>query len=72
MARQRRYAPSLKRRRWNGRFTEVMLYRYINDVRLPRGDDAVSVNWFELTIVSATTGEQLYHNSFITNHRLTC
>jgi hypothetical protein len=30
----------LERRRWNGRFTEVMLYRYINDVRLRDGDDA--------------------------------
>jgi len=60
----------LERRRWNGRFTEVMLYRYINDVLLRGGDDAVSVNWFELTIVSAKTGAQLYHNSFITNHRL--
>jgi hypothetical protein len=61
---------ALERRRWNGRFTEVMRYRYINDVRLRAGDDALSANWFELTIVSAKTGEQLYHNSFITNHRL--
>ena len=55
---------------WNGRFTEVTLYRYINDVLLRGGDDALSVNWFELTVVNAKTGEQLYHNSFITNHRL--
>jgi hypothetical protein len=59
-----------ERRRWNGRFTEVSLYRYINDVRLRGGDDALSVNWFEITVVNAKTGEQLYHNSFITNHRL--
>jgi hypothetical protein len=39
-------------------------------VLLRGGDDAVSVNWFELTSVNAKTGEQLYHNSFITNHRL--
>jgi hypothetical protein len=60
----------LEHRRWNGRFTEVMWYRYINDVLLRGSDDAVSVNWFELTSVNANTGEQLYHNSFITNHRL--
>ncbi len=60
----------LERRRWNGRFTEVMLYRYINDVLLRGGDDALAANWFEITVVSAKTGEQLYHNSFITNHRL--
>jgi hypothetical protein len=61
----------LERRRWNGRFTEVRRYRYINDVLLRGGDDAMAVNWCELMIVRATTGEQLYHNSFITNHRLT-
>ena len=58
-------------RHFNGRFTEVTLVRYINDVLLRRGDDALSVNWFDITVVSAKTGEQLYHNSCITNHRLT-
>ena len=58
-------------RRWNGRFTEVTLVRYLNDVLLRSGDDALSVNWFEITVVNAKTGEQLYHNSCITNHRLT-
>jgi hypothetical protein len=58
-------------RRWNGRFTEVTMVRYINDVLLRSGDDALSVNWFDITVVKATTGEQLYHNSWITNHRLT-
>ena len=46
-----------------------MRYRYINDVRLRAGDDALSANWFELTIVSAKTG----NNSITTashNHRL--
>lgn len=58
-------------RRWNGRFTEVTLVRYINDVLLRGGDDALSVNWFDITVVNATTGAQLYHNSCISNHRLT-
>ena len=56
---------------WNGRFREVTLVRYLNEVLLRRGDDALSVNWFEITVVNAKTGEQLYHNSCITNHRLT-
>ena len=56
---------------WNGRFTEVTLVRYLNDVLLRSGDDALSVNWFDITVVNAKTGEQLYHNSCITNHRLT-
>ena len=58
-------------RHWNGRFTEVTLVRYINDIRLRSGDDALSVNWFEIVVVNATTGDQLYHNSCITNHPLT-
>jgi hypothetical protein len=61
---------ALERRRGNGRCTAVRLYRYINDVLLRGGDEAVSVNWFELTLVKATTGEPLSHNSFITNPRL--
>lgn len=56
---------------WNGRFTEVSTYRLLNDVRLLDGKEALSVNWFEITVVNAKTGEQLYHNSFITNHRIT-
>jgi len=60
----------MESRRWNGRYTEVTLYRYINDVLLRSGHDAWSVQWFEMTVVNATTGAQLYHNSFITNHRL--
>ena len=60
-----------ERRHWNGRFTEVSLYRALQDVLLLDGKDAVSVNWFEITVVNAKTGEQLYHNSLITNHRVT-
>jgi len=60
----------MESRHWNGRYTEVTLYRYINDVLLRSGNDALSVQWFEMTVVNAKTGEQLYHNSFITNHRL--
>ena len=58
-------------RHFNGRFTEVTMVRYLNDILLRSGDDALSVNWFDLTVVNAKTGEQLYHNSCITNHRLT-
>src|SRR5437867_8181230 len=56
---------------WNGRFTEVTLVQYLNDVLLRSGDDALSVNWFAITVVNTKTGEQLYHHSCITNHRLT-
>jgi len=57
-------------RHGNGRFTEVTMVRSLNDVRLRSGDDALPVHWFEITVVHATTGEQLSHHSCITNHRL--
>ena len=60
-----------ERRHWNGRFTEVSMYRFLNDVLLLEGKEALAVNWFESTVINATTGEQLYHNSFITNHQVT-
>jgi hypothetical protein len=50
---------------------QVTRLRYLNDVLLRSGEGALSVNWFEMTVVQAKTGEQLYHNSWITHHRLT-
>jgi len=47
------------------------MVQYINDVLLRGGEDTLSVNGFDITVVHAKTGEQLYHNSCITNHRLT-
>jgi hypothetical protein len=58
-------------RHWNGRFTAVSMSRCLNDVLLLDGKEALSVNGVEITVVHAKTGEQLYHNSFITNHRVT-
>lgn len=46
-------------------------YRYLNDVPLRAEDPSLSVNWCELTVTRASDGRQLYHNSWITNHRLT-
>jgi hypothetical protein len=54
-------------RRWNGRYTEIYTYRYANKLPL-RGDQAaMEVNWCEITITRADTGEQLHHNAFITD-----
>jgi hypothetical protein len=58
-------------RHWNGRFTEVSMYRSRNDVLLLDGKEALSVHGCEITVVNAKTGEQLYHTSLITNHRVT-
>lgn len=57
--------------RWNGRFTEIATYRFINEVPLRGGDKALNVNWCEIIITHSQTGEQLYHNAFVTNHPLT-
>ena len=59
-----------EQRRQTGRITEVVQYRFINEVLLQEGSQALSVNWVEITVVNAKTGEQLYYNTFITNHRL--
>jgi len=61
----------LERRHWHGRYPAVTQSRYINNVRLRAGDEALSVQWCEMTVVNAQTGEHLYHHSFITNHRVT-
>jgi hypothetical protein len=59
-----------EQRQRKGRVTEVTLYRFLNDVLLQDGKQRLSVNWVEITVVHAQTGEQLYYNTFITNHRL--
>src|SRR6266568_1388884 len=41
-----------------------------DNVLLQDGKHALAVNGVEMTVVNAKTGEQLYYNTFITNHRL--
>ena len=60
-----------QRRRWNGRHGEIWSYRFVNDVPLRGGDDAMMVNWLELTITHEETGKILFHNAWVTNHSLT-
>jgi hypothetical protein len=62
--------PTVTRRHWNGQFTEIWTYRYINQVPLRAGPDALDVNWCELTITRADTAQQLYLNSWVTNYQL--
>jgi len=44
-------------------------YRFINDLSLTNAEDAVEVNWVELTITD-DSGKQLYRNAFVTNHAI--
>jgi hypothetical protein len=58
-------------RRFNGRFTEIITCRFVEDVPLRGGPKALLVNWCEVTITHSKTGKQLYYNTFVTNHHLT-
>ncbi|MCI0550330.1 MAG: hypothetical protein L0287_05205, partial [Anaerolineae bacterium] len=55
-------------RQWNGKQGEIWQYRFAQQVPLRKGEDALRVNWVELVIAHETTGQILYHNSFVTNH----
>lgn len=57
-------------RHWNGKYGEIWSYRWVNQIPLRAGDDALSVNWFELTITREDTGQVIYHNAWVTNHHL--
>lgn len=57
-------------RHWNGRHGEIWSYRFVNQLPLRAGEDALLVNWLELTITHEDTGKQLYHNAWVTNHRV--
>ena len=57
-------------RRWNGRHHELWTYRLASRVPLRSGGDALYVNWCELHITHAKTGDSIYHNAWVTNHSL--
>lgn len=49
---------------------ETWVYRYVNDVPIRDGEDALNVNWCEITILNEQ-GKKVYKNAFVTNHRIT-
>lgn len=49
---------------------DTLRYRFINDVPLRDGEDALKVNWCEITIIN-DTGKVTYRNSFVTNNVIT-
>lgn len=58
-------------RHWNGSFYEQWQCRYVNQVPLREGRDALQINFCEVTITHPQTNEVLYHNGFGTNHTIT-
>ena len=58
-------------RHWNGKHGEIWQYRFVNQVPLRNGHDALQINWLELVITHEDTGKILYQNSFVTNRTIT-
>ena len=54
---------------WDKGF-ELWQYRYCNHVPLRDEQPAMEVNWCEVCVIQESDGEQLYYNSWITNHSL--
>lgn len=62
--------PTVVVNRWTGKVKETWTYRYLNGVPLRDGEDALRVNWCEVT-VSRPDGRVTYHNAFVTRYTLT-
>jgi hypothetical protein len=58
--------PTVTTKRWTGKVEETYTYRYLNGVPLRDSNDALSVNWCEVT-VSRPDRKVTYKNSFATN-----
>ena len=58
---------NISRTRWTGKKRLTDTYRYLNQVPLRDTDDALMVNWCELTTTNEQ-GEVLYHNAWATSH----
>ena len=56
-------------RRWTGQRREIDTYRYAPAIPLRDGEDALLVNWCDLTITE-DSGRRLYHNTFVTHFAL--
>ena len=59
----------LEKSRWNGKQRLTERYRYINQVPLRDSDDALLVNWCEITITNAKQ-ELVYRNAWATSSAL--
>jgi hypothetical protein len=60
---------SVVEKRWTGKKHEIDTYRFINQVPLRDGDNALLVNWCELTTTSPD-GTTLYKNAFASNFEI--
>lgn len=61
--------PTVISKRWTGKVEETWTYRYLNDLPLKDGADALLVNWCEVT-VRRPDQRVIYHNAFVTRYTL--
>ena len=54
-------------RHWLGKYAEIMTYRYANQLALSGEQDALQVNWCEVSITREDTGDLIYKNAFVTD-----
>ena len=57
--------------RRQGKTQYIDTYRFVNQLPLRDGEDALMVNWCELTTTRVADGKVTYRNAFATNHSLT-
>ena len=57
--------------RFDGKKHLIYTYNYVEGVPLKDSKDSLLVNFVEVIVKDRKTGEQLYHNAFITNHPVT-
>ena len=55
-----------RQKKWNGKQHVMTEYRYMNQVPLKDGDDALMVSWCEVKIKNSK-GKVLYYNTFVTD-----
>ncbi len=53
----------------HGKRREIDNYRFVNQLPIRDGDDALEINWCELTTTDSD-GKVVYQNTFISNHRI--
>lgn len=56
--------------RFDGKTHKLYTYKYTEGVPLKDGENALPVNFIEVTVIERKTKKQLYHNAWITNHHL--
>jgi len=56
-------------RRWTGKEHQTDSYRFLNEVPIRDGEDALRVNWCEITTIKED-GTIIYQNAFATNHSI--